>query len=107
MKKFMLVLCVSLAGLVAHAKDQVIEIKSTANGFEPEKIEVSSEEPVVLKVTRTSDDTCATDILIKDKKVNQKLPLNETVTINLGKLKKGEVKFSCSMNMVKGSLQVK
>lgn len=107
MKKFMLVLCLSLAGLVAQAKDQVIEIKSTANGFEPEKIEVSSEEPVVLKVTRTSDDTCATDILIKEKKVNQKLPLNETVTINLGKLKKGEVKFSCSMNMVKGSLQVK
>ena len=107
MKNFLLILCLSFAGLAAQAKDQIIEIKSTANGFEPEKIEVSADEPVVLKVTRTTDETCATDIQIKDKKVNQKLPLNETVTIKLGKLKKGEVKFHCSMNMIKGSLQVK
>ncbi len=106
MKNFLMVICLTLATVVAQAKDQVIEIKSTANGFEPDKIEVSSENPVILKVTRTTDETCGTDIQIKDKKVNKKLPLNETVTINLGKLKKGEVKFSCSMNMLKGSLQV-
>lgn len=107
MKSFLVVLCVFFAGVIVQAKDQIIELKSTANGFEPEKIEVSSEEPVILKVTRTTDDTCATDIQVKDKKVSQKLPLNETVTINLGKLKKGEIKFNCSMNMFKGALLVK
>lgn len=107
MKNIFLVALVSLTGLVASAKDQVVEIKSTAEGFVPAKIEVSADEPVILKVTRTVEGTCGTEIVIKDKKVNQKLPLNETVTINLGKLKKGEVKFSCAMNMIKGSLQVK
>ena len=67
MKSFLIAFCIVLAGSFAQAKDQVIEIKSTANGFEPEKIEVSSDDPVVLKVTRTTDDTCATDIQIKDK----------------------------------------
>ena len=107
MKNFFIVMCLALAGTIAQAKDQVIEIKSTPNGFEPSKIEVSSDDSVILKVTRTTDQTCATDIHIKDKKVKQNLPLNETVTINLGKLKKGEVKFNCSMNMIKGSLIVK
>ena len=95
------------APMQSSANEQIIEIKSTSNGFEPSKIDVSSETPVTLKVTRTSEQTCATEIVIKDKKINQKLPLNETVTIELGKLKKGTVKFACAMNMIRGTLHVK
>ncbi len=91
----------------SKVNQQVIEIKSTADGFEPNKIDVSSQTPVILKVTRTSDQTCGTEIVIKDKKINQKLPLNETVTIDLGTLKKGTVEFACAMNMIKGTLNVK
>ncbi len=87
--------------------EQVVNINSTAEGFEPNKIYVSSQTPVILKVTRTSDQTCGTEIVIKEKKINQKLPLNETVIINLGLLKKGEIKFACAMNMIKGTLNVK
>lgn len=107
MKTILLVALLTVASFSAAAKEQIIEIKSTTNGFEPEKIEVSSTDTIVLKVTRTTDATCGNEIVIKDKKINQKLPLNETVTINLGKLQKGEVKFNCAMNMIKGSFIVK
>ena len=119
MKTLILITAITLSSLTVFAADsypvpgqskvneQVIEIKSTAQGFEPNKIDVSSEAPVILKVTRTSDLTCGTEIVIKDKQINQKLPLNETVTINLGVLKKGKVKFACAMNMIKGTLNVK
>lgn len=119
MNTFILTAAIVLSSLTVSAADgyavpgqskvneQVIEITSSAEGFEPNKIDVSSEAPVILKVTRTSDQTCGTEIVIKEKKINQKLPLNETVTINLGKLKKGKVKFACAMNMIKGTLNVK
>lgn len=114
MKTLFLTTLFFFVGLNIHASDnqskaneQIIQIKSTANGFEPSQIDVSSETPVTLRVTRTSDETCGTEIVIKDKKINQKLPLNEPMTIALGKLNKGTLKFACAMNMIKGALNVK
>lgn len=89
------------------SKEQIIEVKATESGFEPSSIDVTSESPVILKVTRTTDQTCATELQIKKMKIDQKLPLNKTVTVNLGKLKKGDTTFACSMNMMKGVLHVK
>ena len=83
---------------------QTIDIQVTENGFQPNNIEVSADVPVTLKITRTTDKTCATEILIKDKKINQKLPLNKTVVVELGKIKKGDLNFSCGMNMDKGKI---
>jgi plastocyanin domain-containing protein len=91
------------------AKDvQVIELVVTPNGFEPKSIDVDQSKPVTLKVTRTTDSTCAREIQIPSKKVKKDLPLNQAVTIELGKLKKGDVPFGCGMNMMEsGKLNVK
>jgi plastocyanin domain-containing protein len=87
---------------------QVIELTVTPNGFEPKSIDVDQSKPVTLKVTRTTDSTCARDIQIPIKKVKKDLPLNQAVTIELGKLKKGDVPFGCGMNMMEsGKLIVK
>ena len=85
----------------------MIEITATEKGFEPSEINVSAETPVILKVTRKTDDTCATDIQVKDKKIKKDLPLNKTVSIDLGLLKKGDTTFACGMNMFKGTLHTK
>lgn len=94
---------------VIHAKEQsqVIDVTVTENGFEPSSIDVKEGQPVILKVTRKTDSTCATEIKIPSKKMKKDLPLNQTVSIDLGKVKKGEVDFSCGMNMVKGQVHVK
>ena len=76
----------------------------TENGFEPNQIEVKPDTPVVLKVTRKTDNTCATEIKVTEKKIKKALPLNETVSVDLGKLKKGDHKFSCGMDMLSGQI---
>ena len=85
-------------------KSKVIEIKVTEKGFQPSTVEVLSGEAITLQITRITDKTCATEIIIKDRNINQKLPLNETVSIDLGKIKKGTLNFSCGMNMDKGKI---
>lgn len=88
-------------------KGQVIEVTVTEKGFEPSSVDVKSGEPVTLKVTRKTDSTCATEIQVPSKKIKKDLPLNETVMIDLGKVKKGDLSFACGMNMIKGQLHVK
>ena len=100
MKFVKLVLVVSAFSLSAMAKDTIVDISVTEDGFVPSKIDVTTENPVILKITRTSDDTCSTSVQIPSHKIKMKLPLNQMVEIILGKLAKGEIKFGCGMNMM-------
>jgi plastocyanin domain-containing protein len=87
---------------------KTIEITVTSKGFEPNAIDVSPGMPVVLKVTRTTDETCSQQIQIPNKNIKVDLPLNKTVKIELGKLEKGEIRFGCGMNMMdSGKIYVK
>lgn len=111
MKSLGLLLAIVLIGPSLFAKDttqpQVIEISVTENGFEPSQIDVKAGIPVVLKVTRKTDATCATELQIPSKKIKKELPLNKTVTFEIGKLDKGDLPYACGMNMLKGNLHVK
>lgn len=95
------------AHAVDSAKPQVVNVSVTENGFEPSSIDVKPGEPVVLKVTRKTDSTCAKQVQLPSKKIKKDLPLNKTVSIVLGTLEKGEVRFACGMNMVSGVILVK
>jgi plastocyanin domain-containing protein len=86
----------------ASSKDRVVEIKVTDNGFEPDPITLKRGEPVLLKVTRTTDNTCATDFVLDEHHINQKLPLNETVSIRFTPDKGGELKYGCAMGKMVG-----
>jgi plastocyanin domain-containing protein len=90
-----------LLGTSAFAK-QTVDLVVTEKGFEPSTIDVKPGEPVVLKVTRKTDSTCSTKIQIPAKKIKKDLPLNKTVTIEIGSLEKGEIRFGCGMNMMEG-----
>jgi plastocyanin domain-containing protein len=95
-------------GFAAKAeKSQVVDLKVTDKGFEPSSIDVKPGLPVELKITRKVEETCATTIKIPAKKIKQDLPLNKMVTVKLGKLKKGEIKFACGMDMMGGTILVK
>lgn len=85
-------------------KEQVVNIEVTENGFQPKSIDVKPNVPVVLKITRKTDSTCSTQIQIPSKKIKKDLPLNETVTVAIGKLGKGEIKFGCGMSMMDGGI---
>ena len=84
-----------------------IPISVTENGFEPSQIDVKHGEAVTLLVTRKTDQTCATEMVIPSRNITQELPLNQTVRVALGPLEVGEVAFACGMDMEKGTIVVR
>lgn len=89
------------------AAARVVEMKVTTAGYVPKKVEAKSGEKIKFQITRVTDATCATEILIPDLKVNKVLPLNKTVSFEIGPLKKGTHRFGCGMNlMIDGTIEV-
>jgi plastocyanin domain-containing protein len=108
MKTFLiLALSVTMNFSQAEEKPQTYNLAVTEEGFIPSTLNVKPGAEVILNVTRKTNSTCATQIKVPSKNIKQELPLNKVVKINLGKLEKGEVKFSCGMDMVSGVLFVK
>lgn len=85
---------------------QVVEITVTSKGFEPSVVNVKAGKSVKLVVTRKTDRTCATEIVMKDFGVNQALPLNKAVTVVVDPKKPGTYRYACGMDMVAGVLKV-
>jgi plastocyanin domain-containing protein len=85
-----------------------INIVLTEKGFEPTPIQVTKGQPITLLVTRKTDQTCATELTIPEYKIDQKLPLDQTVEISFTPQKSGDLEYGCAMDhMVKGILQVR
>lgn len=108
MKKFFaLLLFVTMSFSHAVEKPQTFNLTVTEEGFIPGTLNVMPGVAVILNMTRKTNSTCATQIKVPSKNIKQDLPLNKEVKINLGKLEKGEIKFSCGMDMVTGVIFVK
>jgi plastocyanin domain-containing protein len=85
---------------------QVIPISVTSEGFVPAEVKAKAGQPVKLVVTRKVERTCATEIVIKDFKINKPLPLNQAVEVELTPVKPGKVRFACGMDMIAGTILV-
>lgn len=84
-----------------------IEMQVTDKGFEPQNIRVAKGQPVTLVITRTVDNTCATEIVIDEHDINTKLPLNTPVTVTFTPRKSGLLKYDCAMQkMIGGVIKV-
>jgi plastocyanin len=85
---------------------QVVAIEVTGQGFAPARATVKAGRPVTLVVTRKTERTCATDIVVKDYGVNQPLPLGQAVEVTFTPKKAGPVRYACGMDMIAGVLNV-
>jgi plastocyanin domain-containing protein len=84
-----------------------VELKVTAAGYEPSPLTLRQGQPVELTVTRTSDETCATELVLDEHAINVKLPLNEPVKVAFTPAKAGELRYGCAMDkMVAGTFRV-
>ena len=90
-----------------NSQAQVIEIIVTEKGYEPNSLNVRAGERIILNFIRKTEATCATQVQIPSKKIKLDLPLNKIITVDLGVLKKGEIRFACGMNMVSGVIFTK
>ena len=110
MKNIFAIMVLCLMALTATAADkekiQTINLSVTEKGFVPDKISVKPGTYVILKVIRKTDSTCATEIKIAEKKIKKDLPFNKEITVDIGVLEKGKIRFACAMDMISGFIVV-
>ena len=100
-------LSLSLACRGGPVAGEPVQVKVTANGYEPWRIPARKGEKLTLVVTRTTDQTCATEIVIPELGMNVPLPLGQPVKIELTPQRTGELKFACAMKMFQGVIEVR
>ncbi len=82
------------------------EITVDGTGFHPSSLSMQAGSPATLVVTRTTDRTCAKEIVIQSLGIAKKLPLDEAVEIVITPDRKGDLRFACGMDMLAGVIHV-
>ncbi|MBP9086580.1 MAG: cupredoxin domain-containing protein [Kofleriaceae bacterium] len=86
-----------------------IAIEVTSRGFSPNKITVKKGVPITLVFTRTTDKTCAKEVVIAvgdGTTIERALPLKQKVAIAITFAKSGDLSYACKMDMVTGIISV-
>lgn len=89
------------------AKTQKAKVQVTDKGFQPASITLRRGVSAQVTFLRTTDATCAKEVVFADYGIKRELPLNKAVVISFTPKKAGEFTFSCGMNMMRGKLIVK
>lgn len=85
---------------------QTARVMVSEKGFEPARVSLRVGVPARLTFVRTSDATCATEVVIPSLNIKRSLPLNQPVDIEFNAEKAGDVAFACGMGMFSGTLVV-
>jgi plastocyanin domain-containing protein len=86
---------------------RTIALSVTEKGYEPSPVTLKQGEPVKLVLTRTTDHTCATEIVLDEYDINAKLPLNQPVEVTFTPNKTGKLVYGCAMGkMLSGTFMV-
>lgn len=83
-----------------------VAVTADDHGFTPSSVTFKKGAPAALVFTRTTDDTCAKEVVIPDLKINKELPKNQAVTIDIPTEKEQKLTFQCGMGMYKSTILV-
>ncbi len=90
----------------AEAVGGVVELTVDGTGFHPSLIKARAGQPITLAITRTTDETCGTEIVMPALGINTPLPLNQRVEVTVTPADTTDIAFACAMDMLKGTLIV-
>lgn len=107
-----LAVLVAAAGCGAAQKSstgpQDVQLAVTDRGFEPARTEIPRGQAFTLVVTRKTDQTCATEIVIPRLNQRHALPLNQPVRIEIpAGVVADTLNYVCGMNMLGGTIVAK
>ncbi|MFP2912934.1 cupredoxin domain-containing protein [Pyxidicoccus sp. 3LFB2] len=86
---------------------RVVELSVTEKGYEPSPVTLKKGEPVKLVVTRKTEQTCATEVVMDGYDINTPLPLNQPVEIAFTPKESGKLVYGCAMGkMISGVFMV-
>ena len=88
-------------------KTQTARVLISEQGYSRTTIRLRRGVPARITFLRTTDATCATEVVIADFGIRRSLPLNQAVAVAFTPKKSGEIGFACGMNMMHGKLIVR
>jgi plastocyanin domain-containing protein len=97
----------SSAPFVVPPGGGAVAITASEKGFTPAEVHVTKGVPLTLLFTRTSDNTCATEVVFPELKLRRPLPLHEAVAVQLPTDADRTYRFQCGMAMWQGSVIVR
>jgi plastocyanin domain-containing protein len=83
-----------------------IPITADDKGFRPSSVTVPKGAPATLVFTRTTDETCATEVVFPELGVTKELPKGTPVKIPVPTDKEQKLTFQCGMGMYKSAVVV-
>jgi len=97
-----------LAFVACHKPSQTegIHIQADQKGFHPATFTLEKDKPAKLIFTRTTDDTCAKEVVFKETKLEKPLPLNTPVEVDIPPGAARTLNFQCGMGMFSGKITI-
>jgi plastocyanin domain-containing protein len=83
-----------------------IQITADEKGFTPSSVTLKKGAPGKLVFLRTTDETCATEVVFPELAIKKDLPKGQPVTIEIPTDKDQKLTFQCGMGMYKSSVVV-
>ena len=86
------------------------DVTADEHGFSPPSVKLPGGGPgshMGVTFVRTTDKTCATEVVFPDLNIDQKLPLGQVVSVDLPTDSAKTLSFQCGMGMYKGAVLVK
>jgi len=102
----MLISAVAACSKSGPAVPGQIDVTASEKGFQPSSVNVKKGSPATLVFTRTTDDTCATEVVFPELSLKKYLPKNQPVAITIPTDKAQTLTFQCGMGMYKSSVVV-
>ncbi len=91
------------------ASAPLADVTADEHGFSPPSLKLAAGGPGshgTVTFIRTTDKTCATEVVFPDLKIEKKLPLNQVVAVDLPTDTAKSLTFQCGMAMYKGAVVV-
>lgn len=90
----------------AKPRAQTAKIEITTKGYQPTSLKLRRGVLAPVTFLRTTDATCAKEIVLPDFNIRRALPLSEPVVAVFTPTRRGAFTFVCGMNMMRGQLIV-
>lgn len=105
---------VAIVGLISACKGKAdealpsgaVEVVANEDGFKPSSVTFKKGAPASLVFVRTTDETCATEVVFPELSLKKDLPKGERVTITIPTDKERTLTFQCGMGMYKSAVVV-